>query len=80
MTWIVFADTFRRVIGVEKKKKRLPVPRPGVPEYVLDVELVPMPEKKRIGAKKIYFPLDMLEVGRSFTTRRSADTSATRRI
>lgn len=57
--------------AVEKKKKRS---APQAPEYVMDAEIVPMPEKKRIGAKKIYFPLDVLELGRSFTTRRSIDT------
>ena len=64
------ADTFRAVTVGEKKKKRVV---PG-PEFVLDAELVPMPEKKRIGAKKVYFPFDVMELGRSFTTPRSVDT------
>lgn len=55
---------------------------PAGPEFVLDTELVPMPEKKAIGAKKIYFPFDVLEVGRSFTTHRVLGTvrSAIRRF
>lgn len=78
LTGSSIAATFRRVTVVAKKKKV----KVSGPEFVLDAEVVPMPEKKRIGAKKIYFPLDILEVGRSFTTPRSVDTlrSAIRRF
>lgn len=65
----------RRVTSsVAKKKKNLGYRRLDGPEYVLDSDLVPMPEKQRIGAKLIYFPFDILEVGRSFTTKRSIGT------
>lgn len=67
-----------------KKKKLSTLKRvvPAGPEFVLDSELVPMPEKVRIGPKKVYFPFDVLEVGRSFTTHRVLGTvrSAIRRF
>jgi hypothetical protein len=53
-----------------KNKKRAVVG----PEFVLDSELVPAPEKRPKGAQAIYFPFEVLEVGRSFTTRRTLDT------
>ena len=40
----------------------------------MDDEVVPAPERKPTGAHRIYFPFDVMEVGRSFTTRRGLDT------
>jgi hypothetical protein len=62
------------VTVVEKKKKRSGYRKVDGPEFVLDADVVPLPERKRIGAVRIYFPLDVLEVGRSFTTRRTMGT------
>ncbi len=64
------------MVTARKGKKSGPKRRVarGAPEYALDAELVPFPEKKRIGAKKIYFPFDVMEVGRSFTTPRAPHT------
>jgi hypothetical protein len=55
------------------KKKNVGYRRSSGPEYVLDAEPIPLPERKRIGARKIYFPFDLLELGRSFTTKRACD-------
>lgn len=71
LTDVVLATTFRVVIAVTKKKNRK-VP-PG-PEFVLDAELVPSPERMSYGAPRIYFPFDVLELGRSFTTKRHLGT------
>lgn len=56
------------------KKKPVGYRRATGPEFVLDAEVVPFPEPKKLGAARIYFPFDVLEVGRSFTTRRSSST------
>ena len=44
------------------------------PEYVLDDELIARPEVKPQGAKPIYFPFDVMDVGKSFTTHRTLGT------
>lgn len=54
-------------------KKKIRHFKPGA-EFVLDSDVVPTPERKPTGAHRIYFPFDVLEVGRSFTTRRGLDT------
>lgn len=59
-----------------KRKVRSPGGSPAFagPECEIDVDLLAMPERKPLGAKKVYFPFEVLEVGRSFRTRRVVDT------
>lgn len=56
------------------KKKNGGFKKADGPEFVLDFELVPAPERKPKGAQAIYFPFDVLEVGRSFRTLRTLGT------
>lgn len=58
----------------EAKKKPVGYRKSKGPEFSLDAEVVPLPERKRLGATRIYFPFDILEIGRSFTTKRSEQT------
>lgn len=56
---------------------KAPKPRSEGPEYMLDSDVVPMPERKQRGGVAIYFPFAEMEVGRSFRTQRSMDTLKT---
>ena len=40
----------------------------------MDAEVVPAPERANHGAPRIYFPFDVHELGRSFTTKRHLGT------
>lgn len=71
LTSVVPSVTFSRVTIVTKKKNRKV---PPWPEYVLDAEMVPTPERAFYGAPRVYFPFDVLELGRSFTTKRHLGT------